>query len=188
MIYIDIQIDDAKLRKNVEDLTNTQGPRGGRVKRVYTAWAVRYSAAVRKAFRNNASGAGIWAPLKPSTIASRRFGQGKTIGQARKKIKAAARRASKTAKILMDTGMLFAALALTNRNNKTVLTENSVRFGIAGGKLHKKNEKMTLSSIALAHHRGAGNLPKRPIFLIESNMPPQLKAGFANDVKRLLKD
>jgi len=105
-------------------------------------WAVRYSSFVRKRFKNE--GNGEWKKLSPATLKRRR---GKGSG----------------AKILRDTGILFAALSVGAKGNLTQPIKKGVRFGFSNVK-HPGSGR-TIRQIAIFHETGAGKNPKRQILV-----------------------
>lgn len=145
-----------------------------------------------------------WKPLKPSTIAGRRFGKGRagqTIGGARQKAIQRARKArtqkqatqivrtlKRTAAaagsvaILRDTGTLFAALDKGAPGNVLTRIPGGVAIGFGGAASHPAGP--TIGEIAGYHHRGAGKNPRRRV--VTNELDAQTAKGVQADLRRAI--
>jgi hypothetical protein len=141
---------------------------------MFTQWADRYSAFVRRRFNQYSRGGGDWAPLALSTVQRRRRGKRGSVftndrGQWSRRLFVArdTRRGMLVASpaayaILRDTGSLFGALTIGARGNLTRRGPGTVTFGIEGGATGKG---VTLGQIARWHDKGAEKLPQRRILV-----------------------
>lgn len=158
------------------------------VEDMFTQWATRYSAAMRRRFNEQSRGGGEWAPLTPATIRRRRKGKRgsrftKERGaQSQRSFLARNRRGMLVAspaayQILRDTGSLFGALTIGARGNLTQRGPGTITFGIEGG---STGTGPSLGQIAKWHNDGAGRNPVRRILV-----PPndQTLRGMGNDAK-----
>lgn len=148
-----LRLDLKPFKKLIRKLRGTPVP-----DTVRNQWAVRYSAFVRRRFKNQ--GDGEWKSLAPSTIKKRRK---KGVG----------------AKILRDTGVLFRALSIGASGNLVQPLKDGVRFGFAD--TPHKGTKKTIREIAIIHELGKGRNPKRTI-LVEPT--PKLIRSMASDLRR----
>lgn len=203
MSEVNIPISD--ISRRIINAVKPNGPNADAVTDLKKAWATRYYANARRFYRENAAGGGDWAPLKPSTIASRRSGSGKaTIGGLRKKGLQQARRArtdrqgraavkklkkaavaSASVKILIDTGTLFNTLSLGKPGAMFEQLEDGVQMGIDSSAKHPDG-KATLGEIAVWHSTGAGNLPKRRMLPNGAELSEDTKRGMIRDLERAM--
>lgn len=119
-------------------------------------WLSRYSAFVRRRYKNQ--GDGEWKKLAPSTIAKRR---------------------KNSDVILRDTGTLLNALSVNAPGNFNKRIRRGVRFGFS--KTKHTGGKRTMRQIAIWHETGAGRNPKRTI-LVEPN--DKLVKSMGRDLRR----
>ena len=158
------------------------------VEDMFTQWATRYSAFVRRRFNDFGRGGGDWAPLALSTVRARKKGKRNTsskAGGARSQRSFVARDTKRgllvaspgAYQILRNTGSLFGALTIGARGNLTQRGPGTITFGIEGG---STGTGPTLGQIAKWHDQGAGRLPQRRI-LVPPNQ--QTVRGMANDAK-----
>lgn len=155
---------------------------------MFTQWASRYSAFVKRRFNEFGRGGGDWAPLALSTVRGRRRGKQNTFSKAsgsrsqRSFVARDTKRGLLVAspgayQILRDTGSLLGALTIGARGNLTRRGPGTITFGIEGG---STGNGPTLGQIAKWHDQGAGRLPQRRI-LVPPNQ--QTARGMANDAK-----
>lgn len=106
--------------------------------------AIYRSFAMQRFSRLSRGGGGEWAPLRPSTIARRR---------------------KNSSSILINNGLLFAALA-PNPTAAWLEEEslNGFRFGYGGPSKYPEGTA-SLADIASFHQGGAGNLPVRRLIV-----------------------
>jgi hypothetical protein len=140
-----------------------------------TLWAVRYRREMLKRWKKLSRGGGEWPRLKPSTLRRRR------------------NKNKKTAKILIDTGILRDALtpgmALDNKKpgaySEPVYTgikiSTGIRVGFGGPERHDE-AGFSVAKLALWHHTGAGRLPVRQLLVDPSK---QTVTGMSKDVVRI---
>lgn len=191
------------INRRILNAVKPNGPNADIVTDLKTAWAKRYYANAQRFYRENAAGGGLWAPLKPSTIASRRSGSGKsTIGGLRRKGLQQARRATTdrqgraavkkvkkaaaaagSVKILIDTGTMVNTLSLGRPGAIFKQLDDGIQLGIDNTARHPDG-KATLGQIAVWHSTGAGNLPKRRMLPNGSELDPDTTRGMLGDVER----
>lgn len=178
-----VKLNVAPLRAFRNTIKNDlRGSGSGEIDKALKQWAARYYGFARKRFvqLSRSGGGGEWPPLKPATIAARRFGGGQTVGGARKQalsrlrtttnadiatsnIRKLARisNASGNVAILRDTGTLLNALSPGSPGSQERRIDGGIRVGYGGPTKHPKG-RATIFDIARFHQTGAGHLPRRP--------------------------
>lgn len=150
----------------------------GPVRKCFKQWAARYRAFLRERFSTYSRGGGNWKTLAFSTVERRRKGKG------------SARFALGSTAILIDKGIMFAALDPVFKGKPGQL-EEQIDFGIRvgfGGRGQHGAEAFAVADLATWHDQGMG-VPQRKIIV-----PPDAKtmSAMAGDMERanaqLLKD
>jgi hypothetical protein len=131
---------------------------GAAIEEMYTSWGRRTLAFWRDQFRRNRGGGGDWPPLKPETI----------------------KRTPKRLGILYVTGAIFNALRPGAPGNVFQRVRTGIAVGIGGGK--HPDTSLSIGDLAMIHHNGGGNVPKRTIFYPPD---PPLKEQFEADARRM---
>lgn len=138
-----------------------------------------YRSFAQQRFSRLSRGGGEWPDLKRATKLARRG--------ARKAERAARKDPTKTppkASILIDKGLLFAALAPTAGTGQGALeqvTTKGIRLGYGGPMKHGDSGEVTLADIASFHQMGVGHLPKRVIIAEPDNVTLALMTRKINE-------
>ncbi len=147
---------------------------------MFDQWGTRYMADQQRRFSKNSRGGGGWAPLKASTLRSRRTGRkvrtAKTTGKADKRFK---KKTAGSAAILNDTGTMFAAMSRGAPGNLHQHIPLGIRVGF--GPTGHPEGNATIADIAGFHNTGAGRNPKRVIL---GHPSPQTVRGMMEDARR----
>lgn len=205
-VHAVVRIDLSRLKERCQHVLS--GLRGvdmaNPVRKAVKQWAARYRAFLHDRFDRASKGGGGWPALAQSTIAKRRKGQSsKKEKAARASMRGASSSLMRTEDgglksaggsfaILADTGTLKTAFDATWKAGRGQVEDHvpdGVIVGIGGpGGSKKRNSKgqivagkPTIADIALWHHEGSGNLPKRT--LIE-DPPEDLQSRMAGDMQR----
>lgn len=142
-------------------LRNHSGP----FQDMFTQWGSRYTAFTRRRFQRNARGGGDWAPLKASTLKSRRGGTRRKTRSPRALTKTTTRGSAKKVSILIDNGILFNALTVGAPGHLLEVRGDHVRVGYDNSS--HGSDSFTIADLAMTHQEGnpGNNLPARPIFV-----------------------
>lgn len=190
--------------KGLRELLRDLDPGGPASKDMHERWAARYLGFARRRYTRQSRGGGDWPPLKPATVARRRYRNGKTIGGARQAALKRARRAKSTggatravrglkrvsraagkAAILRDTGTLFGQLDVGLKTNRKMLQSGrGIKVGIISRRKAASGEgrsSLSVAKLAAYHQSGSGNNPKREIIVMPNE---QTKRGMLRDAHR----
>lgn len=211
-----------KVTVNVPGLTNGAAAVGGMsrtpppppIARMFDQWGHRYETFIRRRFDRYSKGGGDWAPLALSTGNARRAPARRSAasplrtGAASSLFRDTARGGAlvgtgRRASILVNTGILKAALTIGARGNQFKQIPGGVRYGFgpekhpAGKKalsaesirgLTSRRAKLknlpNIDQLAAFHQYGGKHLPARPILV-----PPDAATlrGMQNDGARAMK-
>ncbi len=180
-----IRIDTGPLDRLTTAMMNTSTPA---FKAMFRQWAARYSSKVRRRFSAGGGPDVTWAPLKPSTVASRRGPESsRRAKRGRRDLRSAkttTRGGAGTVTILVDTATLRNASSIGAPGNLTRPIRDGVRYGFKGS---RHSGGITLATLAEAHQNGVpkNNLPARPI-LFDPNVYPDLVRGMVLDLRRAI--
>lgn len=163
------KINTAPLENVVRDIRRglRTGGSATPVRGMLRKWGTRYLGEMQRRAKKFSRGGGDWAPLKVSTIKSRRKGRGKS---------------KRSPAILSDTNTLISSLRRGAAGNLFKDIKNGIRVGF--GETRHPSGKATVADIARFHHKGAGNLPKRELLVPPG---PATRRGMLQDAKTAYK-
>lgn len=135
---------------------------GAALKAIYKQWATLYLSFIRRRYNDLSRTGGEWPPLHPKTIERKN-----------------------SSIILKDLGILFNALFPGAAGNVFKIGNDGAIVGISGG---SHGDGSTIGNIALAHQTGAGNLPRREIFVVpDPKTIDRMAAAFSAAIKKAAK-
>lgn len=141
-IEVSLELDLSALERLISDVDSGRG----QVERGWKEVALVYRSFILRRFRNYSRGGGDWPALSSATI-----------------------RAKGSSVILIDTGLMIAAINPVFSGVPGQLEElHSDRLGITVGfkqDSHSQSSNITIADIAAIHHLGLGRVPPRQIIV-----------------------